>query len=289
MSGAYPMQTRQNSAHHIHRHSFGGNRDCAVVPRKNHTSNTVAANSSHQAINPVGMLLCLADNHGVALLENLVYRDQGLERLDLVGKDGLPVNKEDMSANSEVTTRFYACWVLENIHFHASPESRRRLVVPRIDDAAPHMFPYRRGGWLVRFGRGKDKAASIGLMKGSHIYSGHTFGSRFLCSLSTCQRLLSCSGLISGQRLTNTSGLADIDGQIGLGPAQYIIRRVPFAFRFSCAYRLILAVGGTMDVCSGGGGGSGGMAEWCVALTDIEPGQRTDASGSLRRPEEADN
>lgn len=36
-------------------------------------------------------------------------------------------------------------------------------------------------------------------------------------------------------------------------------------------------------------GESGGMEEWRVALTDLEPGQRTDASGSLRRPEEADN
>jgi hypothetical protein len=36
------------------------------------------------------VLLRLAYNHGVALLKNLVYRDQGLERLDLVGEDRLP-------------------------------------------------------------------------------------------------------------------------------------------------------------------------------------------------------
>jgi hypothetical protein len=44
------------------------------------------------------MLLRLANNHGVALLKNLVYRDQGLERLDLVGEDGLPVKNEAVSA-----------------------------------------------------------------------------------------------------------------------------------------------------------------------------------------------
>ena len=95
------------------------------------------------------MLLRLANNHGVALLKDLVYRDQGLERLDLVGEDGLPVKNEAVSAIMRTTAPFHACRVSQNIHFHASPESRRRLVVPRIDDAAPHMFPYRRGGWSV--------------------------------------------------------------------------------------------------------------------------------------------
>lgn len=47
--------------------------------------------------------------------------------------------------------------VFQNIHFHASPESRRRLVVPRVNDTAPHMFPYRCGGWSVRFGGVKPK------------------------------------------------------------------------------------------------------------------------------------
>lgn len=47
------------------------------------------------------MLLCLADNYGVPFLKNLMYRDQGLERLDLVGEDGLPKNDDNVSATLE--------------------------------------------------------------------------------------------------------------------------------------------------------------------------------------------
>lgn len=71
------------------------------------------------------MLLRLTDDHGVALLKNLVYRDQGLERLDLVGEDGLPVKNEAMLAISRTTAFFHAFRVSQNAHFHASPESRR--------------------------------------------------------------------------------------------------------------------------------------------------------------------
>lgn len=71
------------------------------------------------------MLLRLADNHWVALLKNLVYRDQGLERLDLVGEDGLPVKNEGALAISKTTAFSHAFRVSRNVHFHASPESRR--------------------------------------------------------------------------------------------------------------------------------------------------------------------
>ena len=74
-----------------------------------------------------------------------MYRDQGLERLDLVGEDGLPTKNEDMSAISRIKIPPKFTGSSSNVHFHASPESRRRLVVPGIDDATPHMFPYRRG------------------------------------------------------------------------------------------------------------------------------------------------
>lgn len=50
----------------------------------------------------------------MSLLENLVYGDEGLECLDLVGKDGLDL--------------------------HGAPEGLGGLVVPREDDAAPDMF-----------------------------------------------------------------------------------------------------------------------------------------------------
>jgi hypothetical protein len=70
------------------------------------------------------MLLRLADNHGVALLKNLVYRDQGLECLDLISEDGLPMKNEAVSAIS-ITAPFHVCRVFQNVHFHASPEGRR--------------------------------------------------------------------------------------------------------------------------------------------------------------------
>lgn len=120
----------------------------------NHTSNTVATHTSHQAINPVRVLLRLADNHGVAFLKDLVYRDQGLERLDLVGEDRLPKGTQ-ISQPSEHFHSLLARY-FQYSHFHASPESRRRLVVPCVHDTTPHMFPYRRGGWSVRFGDTHD-------------------------------------------------------------------------------------------------------------------------------------
>lgn len=71
---------------------------CAMFPCAIRTSNTVATHTSHQAIDPIRVLLCLTDNHGVAFLEDLVYRDQSLECLNLVGEDRLPEKDENMSA-----------------------------------------------------------------------------------------------------------------------------------------------------------------------------------------------
>lgn len=74
----------------------------------------------------------------MTLLENLVYRDQSLECLDLVGENGLPV-----IGDSWLVTAIPDLIItpLSHVHFHASPESRGRLVVPRVDNAASHMFP----------------------------------------------------------------------------------------------------------------------------------------------------
>lgn len=58
-----------------------------------HTSNTVTSNSSHQTIDPIGMLLCLPHDNRMALLENLVDGNESLERLDLVGKNRLTVTR----------------------------------------------------------------------------------------------------------------------------------------------------------------------------------------------------
>ena len=78
-------------------------KQCAIFPCEVRTSNTVATDTSHQAIDPIRVLLCLADNHGVAFLKNLVYRDQGLECLDLVGEDRLPGEDGNMSVTFGTT------------------------------------------------------------------------------------------------------------------------------------------------------------------------------------------
>lgn len=43
------------------------------------------------------MLLRFTHNHGMAFLKNLVDGDERLERLDLVGEDGLPAMNENTS------------------------------------------------------------------------------------------------------------------------------------------------------------------------------------------------
>lgn len=62
--------------------------------RKSHTSNTIASNSAHQTIDPIGVLLRLAHDDWVSFLENLVYSDESFESLDLVGENGLPAIDE---------------------------------------------------------------------------------------------------------------------------------------------------------------------------------------------------
>lgn len=56
-----------------------------------HTSNTIATNTAHQAINPIDMLLSLPDNNRMALLQNLMDGDKRLVRLDLVGEHRLAI------------------------------------------------------------------------------------------------------------------------------------------------------------------------------------------------------
>ena len=63
------------------------------------TSNTIATNSSHQTINPIGVLLRLAHDDRVTFLEDLMYRNQSLECLNLVGKNGLPAIGDSWSVH----------------------------------------------------------------------------------------------------------------------------------------------------------------------------------------------
>lgn len=46
-----------------------------------------------------------------------------------------------------------------------------------------------------------------------------------------------------GPALTDTRGLANINGQIGLGPARSLVRSGSHLFQGRLAYRLIVAVG----------------------------------------------
>lgn len=87
------------------------------------------------------MLLGLPHHNGMAFLENLVDRDKGFERLDLVGKDRLSAMIEHTSARLFQRLFRYQCHIRYHSHFHARPKGRRRLVVPCVHDTAPHMLP----------------------------------------------------------------------------------------------------------------------------------------------------
>lgn len=75
-----------------------------------HTSQALTTNTAHQTIDPIGVLLRLADNDRMALLQDLVYRDKRLERLDLIGKDRLATDPDTVSAFR------FAPTVRENTH-----------------------------------------------------------------------------------------------------------------------------------------------------------------------------
>lgn len=56
-----------------------------------HTTQAIAAaDTSRQALQPVYVRLGLFEDVGVALLEDFVHGNEGLERLDFVGEDWLP-------------------------------------------------------------------------------------------------------------------------------------------------------------------------------------------------------
>lgn len=90
------------------------------------------------------MLLCLPDHDRVSFLQNLVYRDEGLERLDFVGEDRLSVGERQL-APYPPTLLLY-----RHVHFHTSPEGRRRLVIPCVNDTTADMFPWTNQRGCVR-------------------------------------------------------------------------------------------------------------------------------------------
>lgn len=114
----------------------------AKVSRKSHTSHSFTTDASHQTINPIGVLLSLSDHDRVSFLENFVDGLEGLERLDFVGKNGLPVImiyivSLTISCNSNSSKGIPQA----HIHLHARPEGCRRFVVPRVHDTTAHMLP----------------------------------------------------------------------------------------------------------------------------------------------------
>ena len=64
--------------------------ECAVQPASFlRTANAITSYTAHQTVYPIGVLLRLPNYDGMSLLQNLMYRDQGFERLYLIGKDRL--------------------------------------------------------------------------------------------------------------------------------------------------------------------------------------------------------
>jgi hypothetical protein len=190
-----------------------------------HTSNPVTSNTAHQAIDPIGMLLRLAHHDGVAFLENLVDRDEGLERLDLVGEDRLPTMRKHRSVPDIPVCPFsmsrvshtlsclpkrppttcgptctrYSCAhvsLQESVSVESTAEiSMARIGVPRQEQWVAMRtyvwarFPLSRVKWLAPV------------------------------------PLLSRAGT-AGRALTDAGGLADINGQIGLRPARLRVIRL---------------------------------------------------------------
>lgn len=88
------------------------------------------------------MLLRFSHDNRVTFLQNFVYRNQGLERLNFVGKHRLTTRNRSATESVHHIRNTGHAYLSQHAHFHASPEGGRRLVVPRIDDTAPNMFPW---------------------------------------------------------------------------------------------------------------------------------------------------
>lgn len=125
------------------------------------------------------MLLRFAHNNGMTFLENLVDRDERLERLDLVGKDRLPAAKQDTSAPGPSISLTIERYTGGDIHFHTRPEGGRRLVVPCVDDTAPHMLPYNRRVYQSSRTRCQSERISILFRKEQRFAAGTYVSAQF--------------------------------------------------------------------------------------------------------------
>jgi hypothetical protein len=112
----------------------------------------------------------------------------------------------------------------KHIHFHARPKGRRRLVVPRVHNAAPHMLPYIHQRVSVDIElRHNTIAAMANRNTAGHIRLGavSSITSRTISLIpETSPEPLNPAHPGKPSQLTNASSLSNIDGQIGLGPAR---------------------------------------------------------------------
>lgn len=171
-------------------------------------------------------------------------RDERLERLDLVGKDRLPAAKQDTSAPGPSISLTIERYTGGDIHFHTRPEGGRRLVVPCVDDTAPHMLPYNRRVYQSSRTRCQSERISIRFRKEQRFAAGTYVSAQFPLSqvlvLAPVQSPFQKAP--SRRSLTDTGSLPDIDGQIGLRPVRLaLFVRSSTIVRGCPAYRLMVA------------------------------------------------
>lgn len=193
------------------------------------------------------MLLRLAHDDGVALLKNLVDRDERLERLDLIGEDRLP------------TTRTHTGQPYAPAQFHPIRNWNTYTFMPAqkaADDLWSHVytmqlrtcFPTTINGYQSP----SNSDATLSPQQPIENTTGHI---RLGAVSSITSRTVSLhpESLLNPStrhnpgkpsQLTNASSLSDIDGQIGLGPARLrlIYLRLARGNGVMPPYRLMVAV-----------------------------------------------
>jgi hypothetical protein len=76
----------------------------AAKPFLPHTSDPIPSNAPHQAVNPIDMLLRFSHHNRVTFLQNFMYRNQGLERLNFVGKHRLTARSQSATKSVIIST-----------------------------------------------------------------------------------------------------------------------------------------------------------------------------------------
>jgi hypothetical protein len=240
ISGAYPIQHRQYTRPTRPSHS-GQTRSPQHADY--HTSNPVTSNTAHQAIDPIGMLLRLAHYNGVAFLENLVDRDEGLERLDLVGENRLPTMRKHRSVPDIPVCPFSISGVSHTLS--CLPKRPPTTCGPTCTRYSCEHVSLQES--MSVESTAEISMAQIGVPRKEQWVAIRTYvWARFPLSRVKWLApvpLLSRAGT-AGRALTDAGGLADINGQIGLRPARLRLFGCSrwFGGLWQCpAYRLMVA------------------------------------------------